>query len=252
MLSGEKIHFHLCTRFAISNAIIVLEQAFFCWKNFFCFCLTPCLYVSLCISVCMTVYLQFLCLSFYLSVCLFVCLFICLSVYLLSVYLSVCLFAVCLWLNQLLRVGVQATPVRAHRSFVNLEITKEPASRICCFVTEVDPITNIAPTISKLQSTQIKKSQWNEIQIERSQSKSQWISYPKSPWKRHPNKKPSKPHLSSCFSLSLKGKQEKTEYIVILGIETEANDWSFAFWSIGRQVPRLTCLWKSKWVGDPD
>ena len=120
----------------------------FSLKNFCCFCLIPCLYVSLCISVSMTVYLQSLCLS---------------------VYLSVCLFAVCLWLNQLLRVGVQATPVRAHRSFVNLEITKEPASRICCFVTEVDPITNIAPTISKLQSTQIKKSQWNEIQIERSQ-----------------------------------------------------------------------------------
>lgn len=120
----------------------------FSLKNFCCFCLIPCLYVSLCISVSMTVYLQSLCLS---------------------VYLSVCLFAVCLWLNQLLRVGVQATPVRAHRSFVNLEITKEPASRICCFVTEVDPITNIAPTITKLQSTQIKKSQWNEIQIERSQ-----------------------------------------------------------------------------------
>ena len=117
------------------------------------------------LSICLSLHIcQYDCLfavslSVYLSVCLSLCL---------SVYLYACLFAVCLWLNQLLRVGVQATPVRAHRSFVNLEITKEPASRICCFVTEVDPITNIAPTNSKLQSTQIKKSQWNEIQIERS------------------------------------------------------------------------------------
>ena len=136
------------------------------WSRLYFFVKKLLLFLSDSLSICLSLHIcQYDCLfAVSLSVCLSVCLSICLSV-----YLSVCLFAVCLWLNQLPRVGVQATPVRAHRSFVNLEITKEPASRICCFVTEVDPITNIAPTISKLQSTQIKKSQWNEIQIERSQ-----------------------------------------------------------------------------------
>ena len=136
------------------------------WSRLYFFVKKLLLFLSDSLSICLSLHIcQYDCLfavslSVYLSVCLSLCL---------SVYLYACLFAVCLWLNQLLRVGVQATPVRAHRSFVNLEITKEPASRICCFVTEVDPITNIAPTITKLQSTQIKKSQWNEIQIERSQ-----------------------------------------------------------------------------------
>ena len=187
MLPGEKIHFHLCSVLQFPMQSTFLSRLYFFVKKLL-------LFLSDSLSICLSLHIcQYDCLfAVSLSVCLSVCLSICLSV-----YLSVCLFAVCLWLNQLLRVGVQATPVRAHRSFVNLEITKEPASRICCFVTEVDPITNIAPTISKLQSTQIKKSQWNEIQIERSQyfpiksvcqrKKSQWIVF-QNPTKKVPIK----------------------------------------------------------------
>ena len=60
--------------------------------------------------------------------------------------------------------------------------------------------------------------------------KSKWIVF-QNPTKKSPNKnvipikKSFKPHLSSSFfPFSLKGKQEKTEHIVIPGIDTEANN----------------------------
>ena len=63
-----------------------------------------------------------------------------------------------------------------------------------------------------------------------SKKKVQMDSFPKSNKKSSnknviPIKKSFKPHLSSSFfPFSLKGKQEKTEHIVIPGIDTEANN----------------------------
>ena len=90
-----------------------------------------------------------------LSSCLLVCLFVrvCLFVFLLaslSVYLFVCLFfSVCLFVRFSRH---QLEPAWSHScscpSVVCQSLDyKEPATRICCFVTEVEPITNIAPTL---------------------------------------------------------------------------------------------------------
>ena len=108
----------------------------FGWFKLVChIAISPVCLFSLCF---LSVYLFFrLSVSlFLLADCLFVrlpvCLFVCLSVY---PYFH-------LWLNRLLSHSCSCPWVVCQSPDY-----KEPATRICCFVTQVEPITNIAPTL---------------------------------------------------------------------------------------------------------
>ena len=130
--------FSLQSVLCFSLCLFVYPGCWFVCYLFVCLCLSVYLFVCLCLSICLLA-CWFVCLSISLS--LFVCLSSCLLV---CLFVSVCLFV---------RFSRhQLEPAWSHScscpSVVCQSLDyKEPATHICCFVTEVEPITNIAPTL---------------------------------------------------------------------------------------------------------
>ena len=91
--------FIFAKRFAISNAIYVLEQAFFLLKKLLLF-LSDFLSICLSLHICLYDCLLAVFMSFFLSVCMSLCLPVYLSVCLFTVCLSVCLSLCCLFMTK--------------------------------------------------------------------------------------------------------------------------------------------------------